>query len=74
MAHLSEEEKAELLKASQSESLRHDMHKLRVKEKITKPYESETLEHFIQFATSINKLAGHPRKPFKAIKGDYFRL
>lgn len=74
MAYLSEEAKAELLEFSESETFREDMRRLSAREYFLKPYAPETVEFAIGFLDEVNRIAGHPRKPFNPITGDHFVL
>ena len=74
MAYLSEEAKSELLKTSQSDTFREDMKRLSMREYFLPPYTPETVDFAIRFLSDLNRVAGHPRKPFKPIKGDHFLL
>lgn len=75
MPYLSDQEKQELLRLSQSASVREDFRKLREywqeQMLVRKEY---TLDQYLDFLNIMNSLANHARKPFQEIKGDKFIL
>ena len=75
MAHLSNEEKDELIKLSRSAQLKNDFQimKKNQHEHIIR-YGRYDLDNYIKFLTSTNAFAGHRMKPFKKIEGENFKL
>ena len=75
MAHLSNEEKDELIELSRSVLLKTDFKRMRNNQyKHIKRNSTYNLDNYIKFLTSTNAFAGHRRKPFKAIEGNNFKL
>lgn len=63
---LSEEERAELLELSRSESLRKDM--MTVAENRHNPFMVDgevDVDRVVEFLTQYNEFLNHPRKPFR---------
>ena len=75
MAHLSNEEKDELIELSRSIQLKTDFKKMRNNQhEHLKRNGTYDLDNYIKFLTSTNAFAGHKRKPFKIIEGNNFKL
>lgn len=74
MAYLSNEAKAELLKLLNSGYLREDMRKVSTRYYSLPADTPEAVDSAIRFLSEINRVAGHPRKPFKPMTGDHFVL
>ena len=75
MAHLSNEEKDELIKLSRSAQLKNDFQIMKKNQhEHIKRNGTRDLDNYIKFLTSTNAFAGHRRKPFKKIQGDNFKL
>ena len=68
---LSDEEKQELLKLSQSEKIRSDMQYL---SNFKNRKGTCTIDTYIRFLTVTNAFMNHKRKKFKRIEGDCFKL
>lgn len=71
---MSEEEKRELL--SVGPSLAADLAEIRKKggSPFRKPDGNLDTRALVSFLNEINRLLGHPRKPFRPIEGDRFLL
>ena len=66
MAHLSNEEKDELIKLSRSAQLKNDFQIMKKNQhEHIKRNGTRDLDNYIKFLTSTNAFAGHRMKPFK---------
>ena len=75
MAHLSNEEKDELIELSRSVQLKNDFQIMKKNQHAhMSRYGNYDLDSYIRFLTSTNAFADHRRKPFKKIEGDNFKL
>jgi hypothetical protein len=75
MAHLSNEEKDELIKLSRSAQLKNDFQIMKKNQhEHIKRNGTRDLDNYIKFLTSTNAFAGHRMKPFKKIEGENFKL
>ena len=75
MAHLSNEEKDELIKLSRSAQLKNDFQIMKKNQhEHIKRNGARDLDNYIKFLTSTNAFAGHRMKPFKKIEGENFKL
>jgi hypothetical protein len=75
MAHLSNEEKDELIELSRSAQLKNDFQIMKINQhEHISIYGTYDLDTYIRFLTSTNAFADHRRKPFKKIEGNNFKL
>ena len=75
MAHLSNEEKDELIELSRSAQLKNDFQIMKKNQhEHIGIYGKYDLDTYIRFLTSTNAFADHRRKPIKKIEGNHFKL
>ena len=75
MAHLSNEEKDELIELSRTAQIKNDFQTMKKNQHdLIKRNGTYDLDNYIKFLTSTNAFADHRRKPFKKIEGDNFKL
>lgn len=75
MAHLSDEEKEELIASALNIQLKNDFTEMRKRHyEYFKKISPCDLDSYIKFLTSTNAFANHAKKPLKLIDGDNFKL
>ena len=67
MARLTAAEKNELLALARSAALREDLRTIAHKRIVD-------VDEYIAFATTVARLSGHARRPFRPIRGNNFKL
>ena len=71
---LSEKEKQELLRLSQSQKLKHDMQRIRNMHNNSQSNRLFNIDCYIRFLSVANNFMNHKRKLFKKIEGDNFKI
>ncbi|MGA1823142.1 MAG: hypothetical protein ACMUIP_00670 [bacterium] len=71
---LSDKEKQELLRLSQSQKFKLDMQRISKMPKNSQSNKLFTIDRYIQFLRCANNFMNHKRKPFRKIEGDNFKI
>jgi hypothetical protein len=75
MAHLSDQEKDELIALARSVQLKNDFQIMKQNQhEHSKRIANYDVDNYMKFLTSTNAFANHRKKPSKKIKGDNFKL